>query len=187
MKRLVFAALAAIVANVIVAQEIESAKDAAPAREERKQDSSVWPAFVAFCEWPAATDVVGIRFTIPFSTRQENVTGIDIGFWGRSLYFEGIQLNLLRNDVKDAASGFQVGLYTPVGRGDLVGIQAGLWNEALSMRGVQAGLGNIAGEAEGFQVGLINRAETMHGYQVGLINIIRDAEYQFCPVVNIGF
>jgi hypothetical protein len=80
-----------------------------------------------------------------------------------------------------------VGLYNSVGRGDLVGIQAGLWNEALSMRGVQAGLVNLAGEAEGFQVGLINRAETMHGYQVGLINIIRDAEYQFCPVVNIGF
>lgn len=187
MKRLVFAAFTAVVASVVAAQDVEIAGENAPAREERKQDSSVWPAFVAFCEWPAAADVVGLRFTIPFSTRQENVTGIDLGFWGRSLYFEGIQINLLRNDVQDAAAGFQVGLYNSVGRGDLFGAQVGLWNEALSVRGVQVGLVNVVGEAEGFQIGLINRAETMHGYQVGLINIIRDAEYQFFPGINIGF
>ena len=46
---------------------------------------------------------------------------------------------------------------------------------------------NVSGETEGFQVGLVNRAETMHGYQIGLINVIRDAELQFCPVLNIGF
>ena len=40
---------------------------------------------------------------------------------------------------------------------------------------------------QGFQVGLINRSETMYGFQVGLINIIRDAEIQFCPFVNVGF
>ena len=55
------------------------------------------------------------------------------------------------------------------------------------MRGVQLGLVNLGGEMQGFQFGLINRCETMHGYQVGLINVIRDAELQFCPVVNIGF
>jgi hypothetical protein len=36
-------------------------------------------------------------------------------------------------------------------------------------------------------VGIINRSETMHGYQFGLVNIIRAAELQFCPIVNIGF
>ena len=46
---------------------------------------------------------------------------------------------------------------------------------------------NVAGEAQGFQVGLINRAETMSGYQVGLVNVIRDAELQFFPILNIGF
>ena len=55
------------------------------------------------------------------------------------------------------------------------------------MRGVQVGIINVSGETEGFQVGLINRSETMHGYQVGLVNIIRDAELQFFPIVNIGF
>ena len=49
------------------------------------------------------------------------------------------------------------------------------------------GLVNLVGEAQGFQIGLINRAETMVGYQVGLINVIRDAELQFFPIVNIGW
>ena len=55
------------------------------------------------------------------------------------------------------------------------------------MQGAQVGLVNHSGETEGFQVGIINRAETLHGYQIGLINVIRDAELQFCPIVNIGF
>ena len=52
---------------------------------------------------------------------------------------------------------------------------------------MQAGLINVAGDAEGFQVGLINRAESLHGYQLGLVNVIRSAEFQFFPIINIGF
>ena len=187
MKKLITLALAAAAVAPVFAQEPEAADDAVPVREERSRGSDVWPAFIAICEFPDVPDVIGLRLTLPFSTRQENVTGIDIGLWGRSLYFEGIQVNLLRNDVKDDASGVQVGLYNSVGGGDLLGLQVGLWNEANSMRGAQVGIINVSGETEGFQVGLINRSETMHGYQVGLINIIRDAELQFFPIVNIGF
>ena len=43
------------------------------------------------------------------------------------------------------------------------------------------------GDARGLQIGLINRAETMYGYQVGVVNVIRDAEFQFLPIVNVGF
>jgi len=46
---------------------------------------------------------------------------------------------------------------------------------------------NVSGDTQGFQFGIINRSETMYGFQVGLINIIRDAEIQFCPVINVGF
>jgi hypothetical protein len=46
---------------------------------------------------------------------------------------------------------------------------------------------NVVGEGRGVQVGLVNRAETFYGYQIGLVNIIRDAELQFFPIVNIGF
>ena len=52
---------------------------------------------------------------------------------------------------------------------------------------MQAGLINLGGEVDGLQIGLINRAETMVGYQIGLINVIRDAELEFCPIINIGW
>ena len=173
----------------VVAQEIEPPKldDLAPIREERRRESAVWPSFFAVCEYPASPDVVGLRLTIPFSTRQENITGIDLGFWGRAVYFEGLLVNVLRNDVKDDMAGLQVGIYNSAGGCDCLGFQAGLWNETGHIRGIQAGLVNLAGEARGLQVGVINRSETMYGYQVGLINIIRDAELQFCPILNIGF
>jgi hypothetical protein len=136
---------------------------------------------------PETPDVVGLRVTIPYSSRQESVTGVDIGLWGRSRYYEGIQLNILRNDVKDFMAGFQVGLYNSVIRSDMIGLQVGLWNETGTFRGLQVGLVNVTGAGQGFQVGIINRAETLNGYQIGVINVIRDAEMVFCPIVNIGF
>ncbi len=132
--------------------------------------------------------MVGLRLTIPFSTVQENVTGFDLGLWGRCLYFEGLQVNLLRNEVVDDGAGIQVGIYNSIGHGDMLGVQVGLWNEALCLRGVQVGLVNIAGDdADGIQFGLVNRAESLHGYQIGLVNVIRSAEIQFFPIINIGF
>jgi len=189
MKKLIAIALVAAVAMPLFAQDTEGNADVASQQrvERGKRESNVWPAFVAVCEFPANPDLIGLRLTIPFSTRQENVSGIDLGLWGRSLYFQGFQFNVLRNDVKDDMSGFQIGLYNSIGSGQMIGVQVGLFNEANSIRGLQAGLVNLTGEAQGFQVGLINRAETMTGYQVGLINIIRDAELQFCPLINIGF
>jgi len=152
-----------------------------------RKNAAMWPAFIAVWEYPETPDLIGLRLTIPYSTKQENVTGIDVGFWGRAMYFEGVQANILRNDVKDACAGVQCGIYNSVARGDLIGVQVGLWNESLSYRGAQVGLVNVSGDSQGFQVGLINRSETMYGFQVGLINIIRDAEIQFCPFVNVGF
>ncbi len=152
-----------------------------------RKNVALWPAFIAVWDFPETPDLIGLRITIPCSTKQENVTGIDVGFWGRSEYFEGIQLNVLRNDVRDSLAGIQVGLYNSVARGDLLGIQAGLWSESMSQRGIQAGLINVAGDMEGVQIGLINRCETMYGFQLGAINIIRDAEFQFMPILNVGF
>lgn len=195
MKKLfAFTLAAALVAPVFAADdeledneavENSSVEIAAP----RKQ-VGVWPAFFAICEIPPASqapDVVGLRLTFPFSTKQESVTGFDVGLWGRTQYFEGFMCSLLRNDVKDQLTGFQVGLYNSAAQADLFGAQVGLWNEAGSLRGVQAGIINIGGNVQGFQIGLINRAEELYGFQVGLVNVIRDAEIAFCPVVNIGF
>ena len=152
-----------------------------------RKNTAMWPAFVGVWEFPETPDLVGVRLTIPWSTKQENVTGFDVGFWGRSEYFEGVQCNVLRNDVKDSCSGIQCGIYNSVARGDLLGIQVGIWNESLAHRGFQFGIVNVSGDTQGFQFGIINRSETMYGFQVGLINIIRDAEIQFCPVINVGF
>ena len=152
-----------------------------------RKNVALWPAFIAVCEFPETPDLVGLRLTIPFSTKQENVTGVDFGLWGRSEYFEGVQFNVLRNDVRDSCAGIQVGCYNSVARGDLFGIQVGLWNESMSHRGIQFGLVNVSGDSQGFQIGIINRSETMYGFQLGAINIIRDAEFQFMPILNIGF
>lgn len=166
---------------------VEIEKESAGADVQVRKNVALWPACFGVFELPETPDLVGIRFAIPYSTKQESVTGFDIGFWGRSVYFEGIAVNVFRNDVREKLSGLQVGIYNSAGYCNLGAVQVGVWNEAHSINGIQAGLVNIAGDAYGFQVGLINRAETMSGFQIGVINVIRDAEIAFCPVVNIGF
>ena len=187
MKKLFFAVFAAGIALSLSAQDADVAAEPQSERSERSNLSAVWPACVGFCQWPRTPDLVGLRLTVPFSSSQENVTGFDIGFWGVSDYFEGIQVNVLRNNVRDSASAFQVGIYNTVARGDLLGVQVGLWNESMSHRGIQFGAINVSGDSQGVQIGIINRSETMYGFQVGLINIIRDAEFQFMPILNVGF
>lgn len=195
MKKLLSIALVAAVSMSVFAGEGEGnaakagqSADPARAQAEERYDSPTWPAFLAIWQIPHAPDVVGLRLTIPYSTVQENVTGFDLGLWGRCLYFEGVQVNLLRNEVVDDGAGIQIGIYNSIGHGDMLGVQVGLWNEALCLRGLQVGLVNIAGaDADGIQFGLVNRADSLHGYQVGLVNVIRSAEIQFFPILNIGF
>ncbi len=190
-KLLSFAAVAALALSVSAQEndEMEDMDDDFTVVEEsapRKQVAA-WPAFFALSELPDTPDLIGLRITIPFSTKQENVTGFDIGLWGRAQYFEGLQVNVLRNDVKDQLSGVQVGLYNSAAQADMLGVQAGLWNEAGTLRGVQGGLVNVVGQMDGVQVGLINRADELYGFQLGIINVIRDAEVRFCPIFNVGF
>lgn len=168
-----------------VVEETETAASAKPAK-----DIGVWPAFFAICEIPSAQqapDIVGFRITVPYSTKHESVTGFDIGLWGRARNFEGIMLNLLRNDVKDELAGLQAGLYNSAVQADKVGLQVGLWNDAGRMSGIQFGVINVAQEMQGIQAGLINRCEDFHGIQIGALNIIRSSEFRCLPILNIGF
>lgn len=191
MKKIFALAFVAVCAFSLVAAEKKEKAEAVVVPQDEAlsapQSSAVWPAFFAVGEIPATPDLIGLRLTIPYSTKQESVTGFDLGFWGRSQYFEGIQINIFRNDVRDQGTGFQVGIYNSIGEANLLGVQVGLWNEAGEIRGVQAGLVNTAGIAQGFQIGLINRADEMYGFQVGAINVIRCAELSFMPILNIGF
>ena len=197
MKKLLAFAMAASLSVAVFAEEADDDDDEDAEIVETELETlmprkqvGIWPAYFAIAEIPAtdqAPDVIGLRVTIPCSTKQESVTGFDIGLWGRTTYFEGFMLNLLRNDVKDELSGVQVGLYNSAKQADKLGAQVGLWNEAGSIHGVQCGLVNTVGQGEGVQIGIINRAEELYGVQIGIVNVIRDAELQFCPVLNIGF
>jgi len=191
-KLLTLAALAALSINSY-AQESVDATDvvddnplAVQVEAPRKQVAA-WPAFFAVGDLPETPDLIGLRITIPWSTKQESVTGFDLGLWARTQFFEGFAFNVFRNDVKDQLTGVQVSLYNSAAQADALGLQVGLWNEVGSMNGLQVGLVNTVGAMGGFQVGVINRAEELYGFQIGVINIIRDAEMRFCPVINVGF
>jgi len=142
-----------------------------PTAREAKAEKAAWPVWLTFNS-TKNIDVVGFRFTVPYGAC-EGVTGFDLGFFGRCRYMEGFQLNILRNEAEDVLAGCQIGIYNTAGRADVLGVQAGLWNEAQSIRG--------------FQIGLINRSESLYGVQIGVVNVIREGEWPFLPVINIGF
>ena len=130
MKKLLAFAMAASLSVAVFAEEADDDDDEDAEIVETELETlmprkqvGIWPAYFAIAEIPAtdqAPDVIGLRVTIPFSTKQESVTGFDIGLWGRTTYFEGFMLNLLRNDVKDDMSGAQVGLYNSIGGGQFI-------------------------------------------------------------------
>lgn len=190
-KLLTLVTVAALTFNALAQNTVEVANNNDDAviveTDSPRKNFVAWPAFFAIGDLPATPDLIGIRITIPWSSKQESVTGFDIGFWARSQYFEGFAFNIFRNDVKDQLTGVQIGLYNSAAQADALGLQVGLWNEVGTMNGLQVGLVNTVGAMGGFQVGIINRAEELYGFQVGVINIIRDAEMRFCPLINIGF
>ena len=186
MKKAILGICMALSITASFAQEKNASEGDALLNQPKPQvEKASWPVWLAFNN-TKDIDVVGLRMTIPYGSC-ESVTGFDLGFFGRCRYFEGFQLNILRNDVSDIMAGFQVGIYNSSGRADLMGLQVGLWNEARSIRGIQVGIINVADSVAGVQVGLINRAEAFYGFQVGGVNVIRESELPFFPVLNIGF
>ena len=189
-----------IMASFAQEQQAPDGGNTTPPPKSQAEKAS-WPVWLALNS-QKDIDVIGLRLTIPYGSC-ESVTGFDIGFFGRARtpgeivsrspsypigrYFEGFQLNILRNDVSDIMAGVQVGIYNSSGRADLMGVQVGLWNEAHSIRGVQVGLINVADSVTGIQVGIINRSEALYGFQGGIVNVIRESEMPFCPILNIGF
>lgn len=143
----------------------------------------VTPIAIPYLTTPA-TDVIGLRLTIPFA-ESDSMTGLDIGFWGRSVNFYGLQMNVLYNKVEDRTAAIQLGLVNQVG--DMTGLQVGIWNESGYARGFQTGLINYSIDMRGVQIGLINYTNSAFGYQFGLINVIRGSEVPFFPGINIGF
>ena len=183
MKKTLMALCAVLACAVVSAQE--AAPASAPVVAKAPDTRAPWPVWLAFNS-VEDIDVIGLRLTLPYG-ECESVTGFDLGIYGRCRYFEGLQVNILRNEALDVMAGIQVGIYNSAGRADLTGLQVGLWNEARSMRGLQVGIINVADSVQGFQIGLINRAESAYGFQVGGVNVIRESELAFFPIVNVGF
>ena len=158
MKKAFLGVCMAIAAATVFAQETQPAEGDARASQPKSQvEKASWPVWLAFNS-TKDIDVIGLRITIPYGSC-ESVTGFDLGFFGRCRYFEGFQLNILRNDV----------------------------SEAHSIRGVQVGLINVADAVTGVQLGIINRSEALYGFQGGVVNVIRESEMPFCPILNVGF
>lgn len=183
MKKILMAVCTVLACAVVSAQEAAPAPTPQAANVPAK--SAPWPVWLAFNS-TKNIDVIGLRLTLPYG-ECESVTGVDLGFYGRCRYFEGFQLNLLRNEALDVMAGVQVGIYNSAGRADLTGLQVGFWNEARSIRGVQAGIINVSDTVQGVQFGLINRTESMYGFQLGGVNVIRESELTFFPIMNVGF
>ena len=89
MKKLVLVAVIAAVASQIQVRADEPSEKKAVIEPSKKVQYALWPAFFAVAEWPETPDLVGLRLSIPYSSKQECVTGIDLGFWGRCKDFEG--------------------------------------------------------------------------------------------------
>ena len=184
MKKILVGFCAVLACAASVAQEA-GAETGVASQPPAQVEQPAWPIWLAFNS-TKDIDVIGMRITFPYG-ECEGVTGFDLGCFGRCRFFEGFQLNILRNDAKDTLAGFQVGFYNSCGRADILGVQLGLWNEARAIKGCQIGLINITDAGSGFQVGIVNRAESFYGFQGGLVNVIRENEFAFLPIVNVGF
>ena len=185
MKRILVGFCVAFSCAAATAREAAAESSSAAPQAGVQTEQPAWPVWLAFNS-TKNIDVAGLRITFPYG-ECESVTGFDIGCFGRCRYFEGFQLNILRNDAKDTLAGFQIGIYNSCGRADMLGIQVGLWNEARSFKGCQVGLINLTDTGSGFQVGIINRAEAFYGFQGGAVNVIRENDFAFLPVLNVGF
>ena len=144
-----------------------------------------WPVDFSFVDWiyrPA--DVAGLRLGIPYG-KNDSVTGIDIGLFGKADYEWAISVNALYSGVRDEMGGIQISCVNEAGH--LTGLQVGLWNQASTAEGMQIGVLNLADQVEGLQIGLVNRTELMHGYQICLINVIRESSVPFCVGANFSF
>ena len=151
--------------------------------------------FAFLNRWYHPENVVGLRVGIPWGD-SNNVTGIDVGLYGKSNNMSGIQANLVANIVKDRADAIQLSIYNHAG--SLSGAQVGLMNvtgyaalgydtRLMFSACVQVGLLNIANDIRGVQVGLVNQADMLYGFQIGLVNVIKSGVIPFMPIVNIGF
>lgn len=107
----------------------------------------------------ADTPVKGLKLNLPYAT-SDDAAGIDLGLVGGAGDFTGLRLNAV-NLSDDCSSGLEIGALN-IGKGEVHGMQFGVFNHAKDMHGFQLGLLNHAGHLSGLQVGLLNFVDTGH-------------------------
>jgi len=134
---------------------------------------------------PDTIDISGLKLNLPYGGNN-NVTGLDLGFFSINDNTNAIlQLNLFNRTDEDFL-GFQVGLINL--SGNSTGLNVGLLNSAESMSsGLTIGLVNTALEHRGVQIGLVNYTEFLTGFQIGIANIVTKSTVPFFPIINFCF
>ncbi|MEZ4425246.1 MAG: hypothetical protein R3E98_17745 [Gemmatimonadota bacterium] len=120
--------------------------------------------------------------------RNESVKGLDVGLVARNTggVSKGLQYALVGIVDGDFVGWQNNGV--SITRGEITGIQSGLYNQAAQGEVAQFGLVNQARDVSGFQLGLINLAENLYGVQIGLVNVISSKEaFGVLPLVNWKF
>jgi hypothetical protein len=123
---------------------------------------------------PDTYSVDGFRINIIYGV-SEDMQGIDIGIVNESTgSVHGFELGLDNRVGKDFG-GSQLGLFNEV-KEDCKGLQVGV-------------IVNLTrGEMQGVQIGLYNHAESLDGIQLGLFNFNDDTKYLgFFPFINAAF
>ena len=122
---------------------------------------------------PEETAIEGFRWNIIYG-KNTSVTGIDIGF--------------VNHTTAGITTGFQGG-FIGINEADFIGWQDNTINITKGdLDGLQAGLYNYGNNVTGFQFGLINYARNLKGVQIGLVNIIEQGgAFPFFPLINWSF
>lgn len=114
--------------------------------------------------------VSGLRLSLIYG-KNTNVTGLD---WG-----------LINHTTSGLSKGVQWGL-VGINEGDFLGWQGNWINITKgNVEGLQWGLFNQANYVNGVQIGLVNTTNTMKGLQIGLLNFIKQGgQFPVFPIVN---
>jgi hypothetical protein len=130
-----------------------------------------------------------------------SVHGFEFGIGTNMHELRGAGVNLICAETDDAKGWQHGGLFTISKQ--FIGAQTGIllnisedfegfcsgavnWNKG-NVTGVQIGLFNIAGSVTGLQLGFFNMAENMHGMQIGLLNFIKTSNVPVMVIANAKF
>jgi len=120
-------------------------------------------------------------------TPKTSIEGLRISlFYGESKNVTGVDLSLIASTIKGNFKGYGNGLFKIVDGNASGWLDCGINIVKGDMVGLQTGLYNSANKIHGVQLGLINMAEALKGVQIGLLNFNRTGKIYFFPIINFS-